>query len=285
MWKPFKVKVEALTPESFAPFGQVIGRYEERKPEVRKGGYTENAYTVTAGLPPDADPKKVSLIGGRQRAHFAFHTDAGQSFYPSRHCPTVFLVAPVQPKIEAKDLRAFYSDGSAGVCLGIEVWHTMPICIAGEEVYQTTRGDQDYKAHSVEIDFDLEQGLAIDLDEGSLDACMKRPLRRLGFQMKIKPERVAEYKLNHSRIPQELLEALRRSGWHNYTLFMRPDGYVFGYFESPHDFKTALEKFTKEMETVSKEKKDAGGGSMTESPDPARPDQWIIELEDVFYLA
>lgn len=284
MWKNFKVVVEPLKAETFAPFGQVIERYEERQPEVRKGGYTENAYKVTAALPKDADPQKVSLVGGWQRAHFAFQTDAGQSFYPSRHCPTVFLVAPVQPRIEAGDLRAFYSDGSLGVCLGLEVWHTMPICLAGEEVYQTMRGDQDYKAHSVEIDFDLEQGLAIDLDEGSLAACMKRPLKRLGFQMKIKQERVAEYKLNHSRIPQEVLEALRRSGWHNYTLFMRPDGYVFGYFESPHDFDTALEKFTSEMKKAPAEK-GSGGGGMTESPDPSRPDQWIIELEDVFYLS
>ena len=283
MWKNFKVKVEPLTPESFAPFGQVIERYEERKPEVRKGGYTQNEYTVTAALPRDADPQKVSLVGGWQRAHFAFHTDAGQSFYPSRHQPAVFLVGPVKPTLEAGEVRAFYSDGRLGVCLGLEVWHTMPICIEGEEVFQTMRGDQDYKAHSVEVDFDLEQGLAIDLDEASLEACMKRQLKRLGFQMKIKQERIAEYKLNHSRIPQEVLEALRRSGWHNYTLFMREDGYVFGYFESPHDFKTAMEKFTGEMAKAPKEK-DAGGGSMTEAPDPSRPDQWIVELEDVFHL-
>ena len=28
-------------------------------------------------------------------------------------------------------------------------------------MYQTTRGDQDYQAHSVEIDFDLERGQSI----------------------------------------------------------------------------------------------------------------------------
>ena len=31
----------------------------------------------------------------------------------------------------------------------------------GRDVYQTTRGDQDYQEHPVEIDFDLERGQAI----------------------------------------------------------------------------------------------------------------------------
>ena len=40
----------------------------------------------------------------------------------------------------------------------------MPICVDGNDIYQTVRGDQDYQAHSVEVDFDLEQGLAIEPD-------------------------------------------------------------------------------------------------------------------------
>ena len=58
-------------------------------------------------------------------------------------------------------MRAFYSRGDVGVCLHLGVWHTMPICVAGEDIYQTTRGDQDYHQHSVEIDFDLERGQSI----------------------------------------------------------------------------------------------------------------------------
>ena len=287
MWKSFKIKVEPLQAETFAPFGKVIKTFEELDPPVRKGGLTRHAYTVTAAPPAEPDPAgKVPLSGGWQRAHFAFHTDAGQSFYPSRHCPTVFLVGPIKPTLAPEEVRAFYSDGSTGVCLDVEVWHTMPICIKGEDVYQTARGNQDYKAHSVEVDFDLEQGLAIDLDQSSLDLCQGR--RRLGFQMKIKKERIAEYKLNHRQIPPEMLDALRRNGWHNYTLFMREDGYVFGYFESPHDFKTAMEKMSEGREKSSKEKVSGREAQalppMTEPPDPSRPDEWIIELEDVFYL-
>ena len=34
----------------------------------------------------------------------------------------------------------------------------------GRDVYQTTRGDQDYQEHSVEIDFNLERGQSIEPD-------------------------------------------------------------------------------------------------------------------------
>ena len=105
-----------------------------------------------------------SLSEGRLRAHFACHDDAGQSFYPSRHCHTVFFVAPPSETLEPEHLRAFYSDGSLGICMRLKVRHTMPVCLRGTEAYQTARGDQDYHAHSIDVDFDQERGLAIEPD-------------------------------------------------------------------------------------------------------------------------
>ena len=113
MLEIFKVPVEPLTPEAFAPFGSVIRTFDETRPEVRVGGLTENHYTVTADV-SDPPPEKLSLSEGRLRAHFACHDDAGQSFYPTRHCPTVFLVAAPGPSLNPEDLRAFHSDGSLG---------------------------------------------------------------------------------------------------------------------------------------------------------------------------
>ena len=169
MWKAFKTKVEPLTPEAFAPFGHVIRSFEERQPEVAIGGLGTNDYEVRAAPGDEAARERAQLTEGRQRAHFAFHTDAGQSFFPSRGRPTVFLVGPVQDTLSAGDVRAFYTDGSLGVCLHLKVWHTMPICLEGIEVYRTMRGDQDYQAHSVEVDFDQEQGLAIEPDMENFD--------------------------------------------------------------------------------------------------------------------
>ena len=167
MLKILKVPVEPLTPAAFAPFGQVIATFDEAKPEVVVGELVENAYTVRADV-KDPTSDQLDLSEGRLRAHFAFHDDAGQSFYPSRHCPTVFFVAPIQPMIEPEDLRAFYSDGSTGICMNLKVWHTMPVCLRGEEVYLTARGNQNYHDHSVDVHFDQDRGLALLPDMSSV---------------------------------------------------------------------------------------------------------------------
>ena len=163
MLKILKVKVEELTRESFAPFGKAITTFDEAKPEVVVGALEEHAYEVS-GTIPDPLPQKLSLSEGRLRAHFACHDDAGQSFYPSRHGPSIFWVAPVQPMIEPHDLRAFYSDGSLGICMDLGVWHTMPVCLRGDEVFMTARGNQEYDAHSIDVHFDEDRGLALEPD-------------------------------------------------------------------------------------------------------------------------
>ena len=150
MSKVVRMKVEPLTPEAFEPFGEVIKTYEEARPEIRKGGLREKRITVTSG--------------DRRRVQFTYHTDAGQAFYPSRHCPTVFMVGPVKEGPAPEDLRAFYSDGSLGICVRTGVWHALPICLEGEEIYQSIRGDQDYLAHTVELHFEAEQGLLFEPD-------------------------------------------------------------------------------------------------------------------------
>jgi len=43
-----------------------------------------------------------------------------------------------------------------------------------------------------------------------------------------------------------MLEALSRTGWHNYTLFMRSDGTLFGFFETPNSFAAALDGMSRE---------------------------------------
>ena len=65
MWKSFKVKVEPLTPEAFAPFGEVIESFEEAEPEIAKGGLRSAAYPVTADLSEasaDSEPEKNAAL-------------------------------------------------------------------------------------------------------------------------------------------------------------------------------------------------------------------------------
>ena len=57
-------------------------------------------------------------------------------------------------------------------------------------------------------------------------------MQRVCFQLQVKPERLEEYVERHNPIWPEMLETLAATGWHNYSLFLRDDGLLIGYFET-----------------------------------------------------
>jgi L-rhamnose mutarotase len=58
-------------------------------------------------------------------------------------------------------------------------------------------------------------------------------VHRFGFTLKVRPELVDDYRRHHAAVWPDMLAALRRAGWHNYSLFLQPDGTLFGYVETP----------------------------------------------------
>lgn len=64
-------------------------------------------------------------------------------------------------------------------------------------------------------------------------------MERVCFLLRVRPEMLDEYKRRHKQVWPEMLEALGRTGWRNYSLFLRPDGLLIGYLETP-DFQGAL---------------------------------------------
>lgn len=63
-------------------------------------------------------------------------------------------------------------------------------------------------------------------------------MQRICFRLRVKPDRVEEYKQRHREVWPEMLEALRETGWGNYSLFLSDDGLLTGYLECD-DFETA----------------------------------------------
>ena len=55
---------------------------------------------------------------------------------------------------------------------------------------------------------------------------------RYCFHLQIRPERMAEYVERHQAVWPEMREALRATGWRNYSLFLREDGLLIGYVEA-----------------------------------------------------
>jgi L-rhamnose mutarotase len=107
-------------------------------------------------------------------------------------------------------------------------------------------------------------------------------MNRIGFVLKVKQEQIEEYKEQHRHVWQEMQDALTECGWHNYSLFMREDGLLFGYFETPHSLEVAQACMAqKEVNTRWQEFM----APYFESPNNSRPDEMFVELEPVFYLA
>ena len=106
-------------------------------------------------------------------------------------------------------------------------------------------------------------------------------MKRVGFLLKVKKEKIAEYKEFHQNVWPEMLEALQRNGWHNYSLFMRDDGFLFGYFETPNSFQTALDGMDKEA--INDRWQDVMA-PFFESTHDTHADKMMTELVEVFHL-
>ena len=106
-------------------------------------------------------------------------------------------------------------------------------------------------------------------------------MKRVGFQMKVKESDIPEYREWHRKVWPEMLDALRRHGWRNYSLFMRPDGTLFGYVEVPDTFQAALDGMGKEEINT---KWQDFMAPFFESVSGTHADKMMEVLEPVFYL-
>jgi L-rhamnose mutarotase len=106
-------------------------------------------------------------------------------------------------------------------------------------------------------------------------------MKRVGFILKVKADRLDEYRKHHEAVWPEMLQALREAGWHNYALFLREDGLLFGYFETPESLQAAQAKMAeKEINTRWQEFM----APFFESPNNSRPDEMFVELDEIFHL-
>ena len=57
-------------------------------------------------------------------------------------------------------------------------------------------------------------------------------MKRVCFLLKIKRDLVEEYQQAHEPVWPEMLAAMHGAGISNYSMFLRPDGLLIGYFEA-----------------------------------------------------
>ena len=105
-------------------------------------------------------------------------------------------------------------------------------------------------------------------------------MRRVGFILKVKADLIDEYKRRHEDVWPDMQDALTRTGWHNYSLYLRDDGLLFGYFETPESFQAALDGMS--AEEVNERWQEEMAPFFEGTGGPA--DSQMEELVEVFHL-
>ena len=105
-------------------------------------------------------------------------------------------------------------------------------------------------------------------------------MRRYGSVIRVRPEKIEEYKRLHAAVWPAVLDMIRQCHIRNYTIFYR-DGYLFSYFEYVGDdyeadmAKMAADPTTQEWWAVCK--------PCQQSVATAGEDEWWADMEEVFH--
>jgi len=105
-------------------------------------------------------------------------------------------------------------------------------------------------------------------------------MKRVCFLLKVRAGRIEEYRRRHQQVWPEMLEALRSTGWHNYSLFLRPDGLLVGYLETD-DFERARAGMQRHPVNA---RWQAEMVPFFETLDGGAADASMVALEEVFHL-
>jgi L-rhamnose mutarotase len=104
-------------------------------------------------------------------------------------------------------------------------------------------------------------------------------VQRVCFLLKVRPDRLDEYRERHKAVWPRMLDALRETGWRNYSLFLAGDGLLVGYLETD-DFEAARAAMAA---TEVNARWQAEMAPFFEDLD-GRPDEGMVALTEVFHL-
>ncbi|MBI1845687.1 MAG: ureidoglycolate lyase [Candidatus Rokubacteria bacterium] len=173
------LKVEPLTADSFAPFGEVIG------PADREPDFEGRSGTQLWGLDFEVDGRlQLGYIRvPYQRLSFSMmeqHDGVTQGFIPARGPAALVAVAPpTEPGRTPRppDVRAFLLDGSRGYILKRRTWHSLDrfplyppygdwVILTGWETTQDllASGDRLGAKLTRAVDFEQEYGIVFEFD-------------------------------------------------------------------------------------------------------------------------
>ena len=135
--KLLTLRVEPLTREAFAPFGEVIEASAAAQHFTINAGNTER-YHDLARIEPGPDGRViVSIFRGQPRTlpftvnMMERHPLASQAFVPMSGKPYLVVVAPAGEAPKVEDLKVFLTRGDQGVNYATGVWHHPLLALEG----------------------------------------------------------------------------------------------------------------------------------------------------------
>lgn len=153
------LKPQPLTRERFAPYGDVIESAADKstamnaarfqrfddlcRVEIADGGQV--AMSVARCRTPTMLPLRLDIV---ER-----HPLGSQAFMPLQRCTMVIVVAPPGESVDARDLRAFVTNGKQGFNYHRGTWH-MPLIAfeAGQEFLIVDRSGSDANCEEYSLD-------------------------------------------------------------------------------------------------------------------------------------
>ncbi len=105
-------------------------------------------------------------------------------------------------------------------------------------------------------------------------------MERVCFLLQVRPERLDDYKREHAAVWPAMLAALRETGWHNYSLFLRDDGLLVGYFETPDRDAALAGMAAREINALWQ----AHMAAFFMNLGDRRPDEGFLRLAEIFHL-
>jgi L-rhamnose mutarotase len=105
-------------------------------------------------------------------------------------------------------------------------------------------------------------------------------MQRVCFQLQVDASRLDEYAAKHAAVWPDMLQAIAASGRRNYSLFLRQDGLLIGYFEV--DDLEASQRFLAESPAAARW--EAEMSELFPALQGGRADQGLVSLPEIFHL-
>lgn len=134
---PTRLTIETLTPQAFAPFGEVIQIDDSREHFTINDGYAERYHDLARIDAGEGGHAIVSLFRGKPRAlpitisMMERHPRGSQAFVPLSGHPYLVVVAAADSTPAVANLRAFRCEGHQGVNYARGVWHHPLLALDG----------------------------------------------------------------------------------------------------------------------------------------------------------